>query len=600
MRFLFLIIAFLVLPIFTFAQSSKLAQQYYQDGEYEKAAAMYQKLSEQHKNNDFYFGRFIESLLMLEDYDQVEDIVKKKLKEEPKNVNLYVTYGNLYERQFMDAEATEQYQKAIKKLPADRFAITKLASAFTTLTKYEMAIETYERGSDLINDKEIFAYNLAELYRRKGDIPNMITNYLNSLESNPNRLNSVKSQFTRYIQEDEDFEELQAQLYERIQTNRDNVQYPELLTWLFIQQKDYRSAFRQVKALDRRLGENGGRIHRLAQIAANDKDYDAAIMAYDYIVQEKGPVSTYYVEAKQESLRARRNKLIEGFEYTEADLRDLEAAYESFLAEFGRDRRTASIVSELANLEALYLNDLDKAISLLEELINYPAVDPRIQAYAKLNLGDYYLITGERWEATLLYSQVDKAFGEDLLGHEARYKNAKLSYFFGDFQWAQAQFDVLKASTSKLIANDALDLSVFIMDNMGLDTTEASLKLYSDAELLIFRNKFEGAFAKLDTLVQRFPEHTLEDDVYYAKAQIFKKQREYQKAEEMYKKIIENFPEEIRADNSLFELAELYELHLGDIEKAKELYQTLFIDYSGSTFAVEARKKFRKLRGDDI
>jgi TolA-binding protein len=151
-----------------------------------------------------------------------------------------------------------------------------------------------------------------------------------------------------------------------------------------------------------------------------------------------------------------------------------------------------------------------------------------------------------------------------------------------------------------LIANDALDLSVFIMDNMGLDTTEASLKLYSDAELLIFRNKYEEAFTKLDTLVQRFPEHTLEDDVYYAKAQIFKRQREYQKAEEMYNKIIENFPEEIRADNSLYELAELYELHLGDLEKAKELYQTLFIDYSGSTFAVEARKKFRKLRGDDI
>ncbi|MCR9286802.1 MAG: tetratricopeptide repeat protein [Bacteroidetes bacterium] len=599
MRFFIIIVAF-IFPFFINAQSSKLAQQYYQDGEYEKAAAMYQKLSDQHKNNDFYFDRFIESLLMLEDYTKVEDIIKKRLKENPKNVKLYVTYGNLYERQFMDAEATEQYQKAIKKLPADRFAITKLASAFTTLTKYEMAIETYERGSDLINDKEIFAYNLAELYRRKGDVPKMITNYLNSLESNPNRLNSIKSQFTRYIREQEDFDELQAQLYERIQTNRDNVQFPELLTWLFIQQKDYRGAFRQVKALDRRLGENGGRINRLAQIAANDGDYDSAIMAYDYIVEEKGPISTYYVEAKEESLRARRNKLILGFEYTEVDLRALEAAYESFLAEFGRDRRTASMVSELADLEALYLNDIEKAISLLEEMINYPAVDPKVQAFGKLSLGDYYLISGERWEATLLYSQVDKAFGEDLLGHEARYKNAKLSYFFGDFQWAQAQFDVLKASTSKLIANDALDLSVFIMDNMGLDTTEASLKLYSDAELLIFRNKYEEAFTKLDTLVQRFPEHTLEDDVYYAKAQIFKRQREYQKAEEMYNKIIENFPEEIRADNSLYELAELYELHLGDLEKAKELYQTLFIDYSGSTFAVEARKKFRKLRGDDI
>lgn len=600
MRYFNCIIALLLLPIFINAQSSKLAQQYYRDGEFEKAAAMYDKLYQQHRNNDFYFDRYIDCQLMLEKFDEVETIIKRELKKDPKNVKLYVTYGNLFERQFKDAEATEQYQKAIKKLPADRFAITKLAGAFTSLTKYELAIEAYERGGEMINDKEIFAYNLAELYRRKGDVKKMIENYLNSLENNPNRLNSIKSQFMRYLQEEEDFDELQAQLYERIQTDRNVIQYPELLTWLFIQRKDYRSALRQSKALDRRLDENGGRIYRLAQIAANDNDYDAAIEAYNFIVEEKGPISTYYIDAKREGLRARRNKLVEGFNYTETDLRELEAAYESFLTEFGRDRRTASIVSELADLEALYLNDIDKAISLLEEMINYPAIDPKIQAHGKLSLGDYYLIQGERWEATLLYSQVDKAFGEDLLGHEARYKNAKLSYFFGDFQWAQSQFDVLKASTSKLIANDALDLSVFIMDNMGLDSTDASLRLYSDAELMTFQNRFDSAFAKLDTLVARFPEHSLEDDVYYAKAQIFKRLREYTKAEEMFQKIIESYPEEIRADNSLFELAELYENHLGDLEKAKSLYETIFIDYSGSTYAVEARKRFRRLRGDDI
>ena len=204
----------------------------------------------------------------------------------------------------------------------------------------------------------------------------------------------------------------------------------------------------------------------------------------------------------------------------------------------------------------------------------------------------------ERWEATLLYSQVDKAFKDDLLGHEARWKNAKLSYFFKDFQWAQAQFDVLKASTSKLIANDALDLSVFVMDNWGLDTTDTAIGLYADADLYIFQNNFTGAFAKLDTLASKFPEHTLKDDVYYAKARIFTKQREYEKAKAMYEKIIEEHPEEIRADNAMFALAELYEYNLGELDKAKELYEKLFIDHSGSTFAVLARKKFRELRGD--
>ena len=278
----------------------------------------------------------------------------------------------------------------------------------------------------------------------------------------------------------------------------------------------------------------------------------------------------------------------------------LETQYESFLNEFGRPRATAGIVLELAELQAFYLNDLDKAIQILNELINFPGSDRIVQANGKLSLADFYLMKGEVWESTLLYSQVDKAFKEDLLGHEARFRNAKLSYFNGDFQWAQTQFDILKASTSRLIANDALDLSVFIMDNLGLDTSATALITYSQAELLVFQNRFQEAFDKMDSLLVAFPDHSLQDDVLYLKANVYKKKRNFEKAAELYETIVEKYKEEIRADNSLFALAELYETQLNDIEKAKTLYETLFIDFSGSTFAVEARKRFRRLRGDNI
>ncbi|MEK7254884.1 MAG: tetratricopeptide repeat protein, partial [Bacteroidota bacterium] len=484
--------------------------------------------------------------------------------------------------------------------PPDQFEITRLASAFTNLTKYDLAVQCYETGAALLKDKQIFAYNLAELYRRKGDIAKMIENYLNSLETNPERLNTIKSQFQRYLSTDEDYSELQSQLYARVQDSPDAFHHLELLQWVFIQKKDYKNAFRQAKALDKRMGENGARIYQLASTAFMDKDYDAAIAAYDFIVAEQGFSSPFYLDAKRESLRARRNKLVEGFKYTEADLREVEKAYETFLDEFGRNKTTASIVAELADLEAFYLNDLNKAISLLNEMISYPSIDPRTQAEGKLSLGDFYLIQGEIWEATLLYSQVDKAFVEDQLGHEARFRNAKLSYYNGDFQWAQAQFDVLKASTSKLIANDAIDLSVFIMDNLGLDTTDRALQLYADADLLTFQNRFREAFQKLDSLLALFPKHSLEDDVLYARAKTYSKQRDFTKAVELYQMVIEKYPEEIRADNSLFELAELYETHLNDLEKAKALYEKIFIEYSGSTYSVEARKRFRKLRGDNL
>jgi len=583
MRYSLLLCLFFLASVFTVnAQQSRLAQQYYQNGEYAKAASLYQKLYEEQNYNDYYFERYVECLISLEEYEDCEQAIKKQLKKRPEQVQLYVTYGNLYERQNQEDKANQQYRNAISKLTADRFIITKLANAYIRLTKYKLAIESYEKGAELLKDKQVFAYNLADLYRRQGNSKKMIEYYLNSVEANPSRMSSVKTLFQRYLSE-EDFLDLQAQLYDRIQDNRAIAIYPELLSWVFIQRKDYKNAFRQVRALDRQNKENGSRVYRLASIAANGKDYDTAIKAFDYIVEEKGITSSYYIPSKQESLACKRKKIVEGYNYSIDDLKVLETEYNTFLDEFGRNKTTANILVELADLEAFYLNDLDKAVAILDQLIQFPGINPATQAEGKIKLADFYLMQGEIWEATLLYSQVDKAFKDDILGHEARFRNARLSYYAGDFQWAQTQFKVLKRS-----------------NNLGLDSTETSLKLYSEADLLVFQNRFDEAFVKLDSLIAQFPEHSLQDDVLYMKAKIYTKQKDWDKTVAMYEEIIEKHAEEIRADNALFELADLQENQLNNTEKAKELYEKIFIDFSNSTFAVEARKRFRKLRGDSI
>jgi tetratricopeptide (TPR) repeat protein len=597
MRKLVLLVALLA-SVAAYGQDARLAQQYFQDGEYEKAAVLYEKLYSTNDDNDFYFERYIECLLSTQAYEDAEKVIKRQLKKSPANVNLYVTYGKLFERQYRDDDALTQYKTAIENLPKDPFTITRLSNAFVVLSKYDLAIETYEKGAALLKDNNVFAYNLGELYRRKGETTKMVESYLNALASNPDRLGSVQTIFQRSFLP-EDYEELQTQLYNRIAQNENALYYTELLTWVFIQRKDYKNALRQVRALDRKQKENGGRVFQLAEVAANDKDYDTAIEAYEFVVQ-KGMESSFYIDAKREALRCKRLKIVEGYKYAPAELVQLEQEYESFLKEFGRSRITANIILELAELEALYINNLDKAIQLLDEMIKYPNVDKNVQAEAKLNLGDYYIIKGEVWEATLLYSQVDKDFKEDAMGNEARYRNARLSYYSGDFQWAQAQFEILKAATSKLISNDAIDMSVFIMDNLGLDTTATALKMYSEADLLVFQNRFDESFTKLDSLLVQFPNHSLDDDVLYTKAKVYIKKRDYPKAAETLQKIVDTYKEGIRADNSLYELASLYETHLKNVEKAKELYEKLFTEYSGSTFAVEARKRFRILRGDKI
>lgn len=598
LRYLCLLLFFGISPWLA-AQNNQLAQQYYIDGEYEKAAELYARLIED-KYNSFYFDRYVSSLMSLQRYDEVESVLKRQLKRNPEDLTIYVKYGQLLEQQFDDEGAEKQYRAAIKELTGDRFQITQLANAFLTQAKYEEAVATYERGAKLLKDDQLFAFNLGDLYRRKGEVPKMVTSYLDALTEDPGRARNVQTYFQRYLEE-EGLLEAQKQLYTRIQEDKkDRLVYPEMLAWVFIQLKDYRGALRQVRALDKRLDENGERVFDLGGQAANARDYETAIAAYDYLVETKDPASPYYLEAKREGLLTRRRAITDGYAYTEEDLRILEAAYYEFLDQFGNNPASARIAIQLAELEALYLNDLDKAIGILTDIVALNGVNENVRARAKIALADYYLMQGEVWESTLLYSQVDKQFKEDILGHEARFRNARLSYFRGDFEWAQSQFDVLKASTSRLIANDALDLSVFIMDNLGLDTSATALQTYADAELLLFQNRYDEAFATLDSLATAFPGHDLEDDVVYLRGRIYQKLRDYAEAAAEYQQVVDTYPKSIRLDNALFALAGLYEKHLEDKVKAQELYETLFIDHSNSILAVEARKKYRELRGDAV
>jgi tetratricopeptide (TPR) repeat protein len=597
MRRKFLAFIFLTSSIFLNAQENRLALQYFRNGEYEKAASLYEKLYNESDQNEYYFERYFETLMAMEDFPSAEKILKRQIKKQPNNSKIRVMYGQWHERQFQDLKADEQFKIAIDQLIPDRGLIVHLANAFTNLAKFDLAIEALLKGGEILKDEYLFAYNLGELYRRKGDTSNMIKYFLKSMENNPARIKNIQTVFQQFLYP-EDYPQLQNQLFEKIQKNVEQIQFNELLIWTFVQQKNYKAALRQAQALDRRFKENGIRVFQLAEIAANDEDYDSALFGFDYLIKEKGASSSFYLEAKKNALQVRQNKLFKGFDYSENDLIAISSLYEDFIAEFGKSPITAGLIHDFARFKAIYRNDLPSAIADLNDLLKLPNLQRETAAYSKLSLADFYLMDGEIWESTLLYSQVDKEFKEDALGHEARFRNAKLSYFKGDFQWAQSQFNVLKASTSKLIANDALDLSVFIMDNLGLDTSGLAMQKFADAEMMIFRNQWDQGFSLLDQLLKEFPKHKLEDDVLYLKANVYKKLKNFEKAAALYQKIINEFPDDIKADNSIFELAELEETVFKNKDRAMELYEKLFVEFSGSIFAVEARKKFRELRGD--
>lgn len=600
MKKVFTSLCLLLVVLSLSGQSNKLANQYFRDGEYEKASVMYKKLMEASRgSNEYYLGRYLECLIYMNEFDTAKKVVSSQMKRTPQASQYHVHMGNLLEKQGLIEEAEKEFQKAIEGVNGDQMVVNKVATTFRQFNKPEYAIKAYERGEQTAVKPELFVYQMADLYRQLGNQSKMIEYYLKSLKTGRLNVKGVQDLLSRYIEKDE-FGELMTQVYILIQEDPDELEYLEILEWVFIQQGDYASALRQAKAIDRRSNSQGLRVYNLATVAANAGEYEAAANAFNYVINEVSPRSPYYMDARKEVLNAQRRRCIRDRNATTEELTQLCADYASFVDEVGKNDQTAGIMADWAEIEALYLGDIQKAIDILNEIIGIASINKFILNNAKLDLGDYYLIMGEIWEATLLYSQVDKEFREDYLGEIARYKNARLSYFNGDFEWAQAQYDILKSATSRLISNDAIDQSVFIMDNLGLDTTPIPLQMYASAELLTFQNKFDDAFAKMDSISLLYPSHQLEDDIWYLQARSFVKQKRIDEAITKYMAVFEQYPEDIRADNALFELAEVYENLLNDEAKAMELYEKIFIDYSGSTLAVEARKNFRRLRGDVV
>jgi len=274
--------------------------------------------------------------------------------------------------------------------------------------------------------------------------------------------------------------------------------------------------------------------------------------------------------------------------------------YALLLTELGKTPFTIPLILNLAHLQAFYLGETNDAVELLLQAISIPKVTLAKQAECKLELADIYLFSDEQWEATLLYSQVEKTFKNEPLGHEAKFRNARLSFYIGEFGWALAQLDVLKAATSKLIANDALELSLLISDNIEEDSLTVPLSMYAKADLLEFRNRDQDALAVLDSISILYPMHSIADNVLFKKAEIFSKNGKFDMAATSYTEIIEKYPDDLLADDALYNLAGLYEYQLNNKGKAMEQYEKILTQYPGSLYVVDARKHFRALRNDPV
>lgn len=607
----------------TLAQQSdeeKLALQYYKDKEYDKAIELFEKIHAK-KPSSYTYYYYYSSLLELERYSELEKMVKKQVKSFP-NVQRYkVDLGYCYERSGDNAKAEKAYQELIKNLPAKEYSVQELYSAFYSRLKVDYAIETIQKGRRLLNNNHLLSKELISLYQYQRQTDKVIDEVLALVKDDQNQqyLDQAKTAIQNLLLEDEDnqkYNTVKTALQKNLQKSPSNISFLTLLYWINQLHKEYDEALVLAKAIDKRQKTEGIKTYELACLASDNKDFNTALEALEYIIS-KGEGTYNYNQAKMKILDVRYFQLTSVSPIKMVEALNLERDFKKLIEENGLQGTNIDWIRKYAHLLAFYVNKPQGAIDLLTHSMNNTR-DVKEKNQYKIDLADVQLYMGDVWDATLNYSQVDKDMPNDPLGNEAKFKNAKLSFYIGEFEWAKSQLDVLSAATSKLVANDAIYFSLLISDNQEEDEEEEEededttyllfennienlpLKKYAEADFLIFQNKDEEALKSLDSVITLAPFGTLVDDALYQKALIYIKQQNYLGAEQLLTKIVENHGEELLGDDAVFKLGELYEYYLKDIPKAMDYYLKLIQDYSGSLYVAEARKHYRALRGDTV
>jgi tetratricopeptide (TPR) repeat protein len=577
----------------------QLAQHYYASGELDKALPYYEKIFNSSPSK-VYFNRYFDCLVATKDIKSAEKLLKKQINQNRNDFDLKIMLAEFYEDNGENEKAEKSYKEIIDNLPENPSQLIAIYQTIVSKQKFDLAKTVLDKGKKLASYYP-FNFQYADLYAQMGMKKEMITEYLDYLEQQPTTIESIEAALSARLDlssgDNADYMLLKEQLLGKSQKSNSSTVFSELLIWMFTQSKNFDGAYSQVVAIDKRFKGDGYRVFELGGICVENKNYIVARKCFNYVIN-LGENSENYIPAFKGLLNTHFLQITTNRNFTKSEIDSTVQTYENALLKLGKSRITLPVVLEYTSILAFYADQAEKAQTELEQALNFSGITDVQKAQIKMQLADINVLSGDIWEASILYMQIDNDFKFESIGQEAKFKNAKVFYYDGEFDYAQAQLNVLKESTSKLIANDAMQLSVMITDNYGLDSNFQVMSWFASADLLIEQHKYTEAFSLYDSIQGNFPYHSLADEILFKKGKSMELQGQWQKAMDYYEDLLKFHGQDILADDALFRLGDIQENLLLNKEKALEFYRRLAIDYKGSLYSAEARKRIRLLRGD--
>ncbi|OOV28788.1 hypothetical protein BXU11_02265 [Flavobacterium sp. LM5] len=573
-----------------FSQNEQLAQYFYEKGDFEKAKLGYEELLKSIPQNSQYFLRTIDCYQQLQQYDLAEKTIQTRYSKY-KQAFLLVEMGYNWQLQKNEAKAKSYYEQALESIRKNPNEVYGVSNAFEKKVILEYAVKAYQIAVEL-EPTFNFNYQMALLYGQLGKTDLMITTFLDEAFINPQNSSLIQHQLSRYMSDENDTsfsDSLKKALILRTQKDQD-IFWNQYLSWFYVQQKEFGKAFIQEKAIYKRNPESLAEIVSLGQMAIEEDQTEVATEILGFVLENTKDLETL-IQANTFLIEMKLAKA------KPADFAAIDAQLKALLQEFKITPFTLRLQLIQAHFTAFSLKKPEEAKAIINKVLTLQLNDYQI-ADAKMELADILLYEEKYNQALLYYSQIELDLKNDVMAHEASLKAAKTSYFKTDFDWALKQFKELKSANTQLIANDALEYFLLINDNTVADSTQTSLKQFAKGDYLMYQKRNEEAIAHFQKILQQFKGQEIEAVTLLRLGKLYETTGNYTLALQQYQAIIAQHSDGIYIDEALFFAAELYVKYLNDPEKAKPLYEKMIFNHQDSIYFVEARKKFRQLRGD--
>jgi len=576
---------------FAFSQNEQLAQYYYDKGDFEKAKISYEELLKNSPSNTQYFLRTVESYQQLQQFEAAQKMIQERFNRYKQGV-LLVELGYNFQLQKNESKAKNYYDQAIEKIKTNPNDVYGIGNSFEKKVLLEYSLKAYQTAMQ-VQPNYNFNFQIGMLYGQLGKTDLMIDLLLTESFTNPQNSNLIQTQLSRFMNGETDntaFKDaMRKALILRTQKDQD-VFWNHYLSWFYVQQKEFGKAFIQEKAIYKREPESLISIVNLSQFALNEDDTETASEILNFILLNTKDLNLL-VQSNAQLMQIKIDKA------TEKDYPAITTELEHLLTTYEITPFTLSLQIIQAHFLAFNLKKTEEAKVVVRKALELNLNEYQ-RADAKMELADILLLEEKFNQALIYYSQIQLDLKNDVMSHESSLKAAKTSYFKTDFEWALKQFKELKSANTQLIANDALEYFLLINDNTVADSTQTALKQFAKGDFLIYQNKKQEAIVQFQNILKSFKGQEIEAVTMLRLGKIYESLKDYNSALSQYQQVIDHHSDGIYVDEALFFSAEIYNDELKDIQKAKPLYEKVIFNHQDSIYFVDARKKYRELRGD--